>query len=152
MRCAVPITWLALTAAACRGDQQGEATRARRTVTDLGDLAVNVTATKAAYAVGEPIRLTLRVRNPTDAAVRLRFASGQRYDFAIQSASGDERWRWSAGRSFTQALGEQIVPPNWELDYNETFVGRLPAGTYRVRGLVTSLGDTLEAFAKVVIR
>jgi len=60
--------------------------------------------------------------------------------------------RMQAGRSFTQALGEQIVPPNWELDYNETFVGRLPAGTYRVRGLVTSLGDTLEAFAQVVVR
>lgn len=152
MRCGVLITWLALAAAACGGDRQGEATRARKTVTDLADLAMTVTPTKAVYAVGEPIRLTLRVRNPGNAAVRLRFATGQRYDFAIQSASGDEHWRWSAGRSFTQALGEQIVPPGWELNYNETFVGRLPAGTYRVRGLVTSVGDTLEARVEVVVR
>lgn len=152
MRCVALVTWMALAASACGGERPGETTRAGKDVTDLAGLAVSVTVAKPVYAVGEPIRLTLRVRNPTDAPVRLRFATGQRYDFVIQSAAGDEHWRWSADRSFTQALGEQTVPPAWELDYNETFVGRLAAGTYRVRGLLTSVGDTLEARAEVVIR
>jgi hypothetical protein len=120
--------------------------------TNLRGLDVTITANKEAYAVGEPITLTLRIRNPTDVPVLLRFATGQRYDFVIQSAAGDERWRWSAGRMFTQALGEQTVPPAWEIDYNERFVDRLAAGRYRVRGFLTALGDTLEATAEVVVR
>jgi dipeptidyl aminopeptidase/acylaminoacyl peptidase len=120
--------------------------------TNLRGLDVTITANKEVYAVGEPIGLTLRVKNPTDVPILLRFASGQRYDFVIQSAAGEERWRWSAGRTFTQALGEQTVPQAWEMDYNERFVGRLPAGRYRIRGFVTAVGDTLEARAEVVVR
>ena len=119
---------------------------------DLADLTVRVAPTRTTYAAGEPITLTLAVKNPTDLAVTLRFATGQRYDFVIESAAGVEVWRWSADRAFTQVLGEQTVPPGWELDYNETFTGRLAAGTYRVRGLVTAVGESLEASAEVVVR
>lgn len=156
MRREVLITSLVLAVVACGGDRKSETgprggTKATRT-TNLRDLAVAVTTDKETYAAGEPIALTLRIRNPTGAPVLLRFATGQRYDFVIQSASGDERWRWAAGRMFTQALGEQTIPPAWEIDYNERFVDRLAAGRYRVRGYVTAVGDTLEATAEVVVR
>jgi hypothetical protein len=149
MRCGALVTWLAVAAAACGGEQAGQATRAAG---DLAELTVRVATGKASYMAGESIGLTLGVRNPTDVPVTLRFATGQRYDFVIESAAGAAVWRWSADRAFTQGLGEQIVPPGWELDYNETFVGRLAPGTYRVRGIVTSVGDTLEARTEVVVR
>jgi hypothetical protein len=38
------------------------------------------------------------------------------------------------------------------MDYNERFVGPLPAGRYRIRGFLTATGDTLEARAEVVVR
>jgi len=147
-----------LAAVACGGERQqadirgGKDVTDREDRTDFGGLAMTVTANKAVYAVAEPIALTLRVRNSTDAPITLRFATGQRYDFVIESAAGAEVWRWSADRAFTQAQGAQIAPPGWELDYNETFGGRLAPGTYRVRGLLTSVGDTLEARAEVVVR
>jgi hypothetical protein len=149
MRCRALVTWVALTAAACGGERERATSGA---VADLADLTVRVAPARTTYAAGEPITLTLGVRNPTDVAVTLRFATGQRYDFVIESAAGAELWRWSAERAFTQVLGEQIVPPGWELNYNETFAGRLAPGTYRVRGIVPSVGDTLEARAEVVVR
>lgn len=149
MRYAVLVAWVALAAAACGRERERGATRAAG---DLAELTVRVAAAKPAYAAGEPIGLTLGVKNPTDAAVTLRFATGQRYDFVIESASGAEVWRWSAERAFTQALGEQIVPPGWELDYEETFTGRLAPGTYRIRGIVPCVGDTLEALGELVVR
>jgi hypothetical protein len=147
MRCRALVTWVALAATACGGERERSAAAG-----SLSALTVQVAVARAAYAAGEPIALTLGVRNPTDLAVTLRFATGQRYDFVIESAAGAEVWRWSAERAFTQVLGEQIVPPGWELNYNETFAGRLAPGTYRVRGIVPSVGDTLEARAEVVVR
>jgi hypothetical protein len=147
MRCRALVTWVALAATACGGERERSAAAG-----SLSALTVQVAVGRAAYAAGEPIALTLGVRNPTDLAVTLRFATGQRYDFVIESAAGAEVWRWSAERAFTQVLGEQIVPPGWELNYNETFAGRLAPGTYRVRGIVPSMGDTLEARAEVVVR
>jgi hypothetical protein len=153
------VAWLALALApvACGGGEQegGTPIRGGKEVTprstNLRGLDVTITANKEVYGVGEPIAFTLRVKNPTDVPILLRFASGQRYDFVIQSAAGEERWRWSAGRTFTQALGEQTVPQAWEMDYNERFVGPLPAGRYRIRGFVTAVGDTLEAWTEVVV-
>jgi hypothetical protein len=147
MRCRALVTWVALAATACGGERERSAAAG-----SLSALTVQVAVGRAAYAAGEPIALTLGVKNPTDLAVTLRFATGQRYDFVIESAAGAEVWRWSAERAFTQVLGEQIVPPGWELNYNETFAGRLAPGTYRVRGIVPSMGDTLEARAEVVVR
>ena len=149
MRCAMLVTGLAVAAVACGGEPERAGSGA---VADLADLTVRVAPARTTYAAGEPITLTLGVRNPTDLAVTLRFATGQRYDFVIESAAGADVWRWSADRVFTQAMGEQTVPPGWELDYNETFTGRLAPGTYRVRGIVPSVGDTLEARGELVVR
>ena len=149
MRYGACVTWLGLAAAACGGERERATSGA---VADLADLTVRVAPARTTYAAGEPIALTLGVKNPTEVAVTLRFATGQRYDFVIESAAGVEVWRWSADRAFTQGLGEQTVPPGWELDYNETFAGRLAPGTYRVRGIVPTVGDTLEARGEVVVR
>lgn len=149
MRCAVLVSGLVLSAAACAGERERATSGA---VADLADLTVRVAPARTTYAAGEPITLTLGVKNPTDLAVTLRFTTGQRYDFVIASAAGVEVWRWSADRAFTQVLGEQTVPPGWELDYNETFTGRLAPGIYRVRGIVPSVGDTLEALGELVVR
>lgn len=143
------VTWVALAAVACGGERERSTSGAGA---ELADLTVRVAPARTTYAAGEPITLTLGVRNPTDRAVTLRFATGQRYDFVIESAAGVEVWRWSANRVFTQALGEQTVPPGWELDYNETFAGRLAPGAYRIRGIVPSVGDSLAALGAVVVR
>lgn len=51
----------------------------------------------------DSVRFVLQVTNPTPSPVRLRFPTGQSFDFAV-SDGRTEAWRWSADRSFTEAL------------------------------------------------
>ena len=134
---------------ACGGERGDSSGRARPNVEHV---TIQVAAGRPAYAAGEPMPLTIAVRNPTTAAITLRFATSQRYDFVIESAGGAAVWRWSAGRSFVPRRGGQTVPPGWELNYSETFGGRLAPGRYRVRALVTAVDDALEAVTEVTVR
>lgn len=52
---------------------------------------------------GDSVRFTLQITNPTTAPVRLSFSSGMTHDFAVREGTRDV-WRWSADRSFVQAL------------------------------------------------
>lgn len=59
---------------------------------------------------GAPVTWTLAVRNDGPEAVTLTFSSGQRGDVVLLQA-GSERYRWSRGRVFTQALAEMPLAP-----------------------------------------
>ena len=48
---------------------------------------------------GDSALLTLHATNPGPEAVRLEFASAQRYDFEVWTLSGERLWRWSEGRA-----------------------------------------------------
>ncbi|HEX8212812.1 MAG TPA: BsuPI-related putative proteinase inhibitor [Longimicrobium sp.] len=52
---------------------------------------------------GDSVRFSLQLTNPTTAPVRLSFSSGMTHDFAVREGTRDV-WRWSADRSFVQAL------------------------------------------------
>jgi hypothetical protein len=52
---------------------------------------------------GDSVRFVLQLTNPTTAPVRLNFSSGMTHDFAVREGTRDV-WRWSADRSFVQAL------------------------------------------------
>ena len=56
MRCRTLVKGLVLAAAACGGEQAGQATRAAG---DLADLTVRVATGKASYLAGESIGLTI---------------------------------------------------------------------------------------------
>lgn len=72
-----------------------------------------------AVNVGAAVDLHFRIANPTGEAVTFDFPTGQRYDFAAYDANGQELWRWSAGKAFTQALGSVTVQPGEALEYLE---------------------------------
>jgi len=58
----------------------------------------------------DSVHLILQVTNVSTSAVVLDFPSGQSFDFLV-SRGGFEIWRWSADRSFTQALRTETLPP-----------------------------------------
>ena len=64
---------------------------------------------------------------------------------------GSERWRWSNGRVFSQALSELQLAPgaesSFELECNPSDVGgaALPPGRYRATGLIPTLGNELRS-------
>ncbi|MEO7889754.1 MAG: BsuPI-related putative proteinase inhibitor, partial [Vicinamibacterales bacterium] len=84
--------------------------------------------------------------------IKVTFSSGQKYDFVvIDSTTGRDVWRWSANKSFLQALSEQTVPANGSLEFSERW--RPPGrGLYLARGILVSTSHRSEAFATVFVR
>ena len=79
---------------------------------------------------GEPVRWTLVLRNDNPNRLDLRFSSGKDGDVVLRQG-GQERYRWSTGHLFTEALRELTVGPNetrtFALEDPELAV---PAGDY----------------------
>jgi hypothetical protein len=57
---------------------------------------------------GRPVTFVLVAQNAGGEPARLTFPSGQPYDLVVVR-DGAEVWRWSAGRSFTQAVREETL-------------------------------------------
>jgi len=95
---------------------------------------------------GIPVRLVLEVKNLSDEPVTFTFSSGKQYDFDVHDADNQLVWRWSHDKVFTQAFSELKLGPKeqvkftpiWDQKDNE---GRqVPPGSYRVTGMMTSIG------------
>jgi hypothetical protein len=90
------------------------------------------------------VLLRLSVSNGTDAVIPVTFMTGQRYDFAVETESGEEVWRWSADMVFTQAVEEARLGPAEVWEYAEVWpaVGR--AGRFVAVGRLTSADRPVE--------
>lgn len=115
---------------------------------------VGLSTPQTEYPAGAPIELTLSIRNTGDETVRLQMRTGQLFDFIVQR-DGQEVWRWSQGRAFTQALTQLVLLPNEMRGFTVRWDGtdnsgaRVPPGTYTLIGRVTHalevpLQDTRE--------
>ena len=101
---------------------------------------------QAIYRSGEPIRIIFEVFNYTPTPVRFDFTSGQRYDLVIEDRQGNEVWRWSAGRMFTMALGQETLEPaKPRLTYEAEYTARLEPGRYKIKGLLTDVSRRISA-------
>lgn len=92
----------------------------------------------------DSVRIVLHVTNPTNQPVVLEFSSGQRYDFAVRTAAGADVWRWSADKSFLQALGSETIPPGGTLDYAEVWVPGNRTGSFIAVAELTSLNHRVR--------
>jgi len=79
-------------------------------------------------SVDGTVEFEFSVRNAGDSPVELQFRSGQVADVAVVD-DGEEVWRWSDGRMFTQALHSQTLDPGESDSYEFTWEDPQP-GTY----------------------
>lgn len=86
-----------------------------------GVLALEGSLGKRAFQAGEPVRMTLVVRNTGTAPLSLTFTSGQRADFIVRRPRGDEVWRWSHDQAFTQAIQTAVLRPQDALTITEAW-------------------------------
>ncbi len=90
------------------------------------------------FALGEPISITMTLKNCGDNVVQLYYPDGERYDFFAQNESGVEVWRWSDGKTFEQSLGELQMAVEEEVVYTETWDQsdskgkQVPPGRYKI--------------------
>lgn len=90
------------------------------------------------YRRGERVRMSLVTVNVSDRPIRLRYRTGQRYDFWVTRGS-NEVWRWSDDRSFTQATQTVTLEPGESQSFSAVWDQRangrtVRPGIYRVNG------------------
>lgn len=95
-------------------------------------------ASTEAKVSSSSVRFVLHVTNTGEAPVELLFSSSQRYDFIVETAAGEEVWRWSDGMAFLQALSQDTLEPggSWDMDAVWDPEGR--RGQYVVTGVLTA--------------
>ena len=86
-----------------------------------GAVSAGLVSSVEVEVAANTVRMVLHVTNPTNRPVVLEFSSGQRYDFAVRTADGQDVWRWSADKSFMQALSSQTIAPGATIDFVETW-------------------------------
>lgn len=90
------------------------------------------------------VRLSLN--NNTGKTLRIVFSSGQTYDVIVRDGKGNEIYRWSDGKGFTQALRPQDFPPG-----ETSWMVPLPplvetvAGPFTVEGSLLTVGGVFKA-------
>ena len=117
-----------------------------------GPIQVTVKCDKKEYMHGEPgvvyimaptgrLKATLTAKNTSDKEQTLEFG-GQKYDFVIRDAKGNEVMRWSNGKAFIMILESVSLAAGKELSYSEQIplggVGKpLPEGSYTLEAVLT---------------
>ena len=116
-------------------------------------VGASITTDKDVYLSGEPIRVVFEVFSRAPTAVRLDFASGQRFDITVEDRHGREVWRWSADRMFTMALGQEMLGPDGPgLTYEAEVTAELEPGGYRIRGVLTDASRGISAAIDIEVR
>jgi hypothetical protein len=78
---------------------------------------------------GRQLAFTFRVTNNANKKVEIVFPSGHTHDVVVVDAAGEEIWRWSNGRMFTQALQNRVLSAGDTLTYEMIWTPTANAGT-----------------------
>lgn len=155
-----------LVASACGGDGEGEGPGLSPTVTDTptatatptprptpafsfeGPIGIDLTTFGALFEQSEPIQfgVVVAVRDP----MTLYYPTSQRFDLTVRNSEGEEVWRWSEGRSFTEAEEEATLEANETLSFTALWDQRdnndrqVPPGDYEVVSESSHCDEDLE--------
>ncbi|MGO4899948.1 BsuPI-related putative proteinase inhibitor [Bacillus sp. GM2] len=90
------------------------------------------------------IEFRMSVVNHTDDVAEFEFSSGQKFELIVSDKEGNERYRYSKGKMFTQAFQTMTLNPKESYDFTDVWKEVPEPGTYEVN--VTFLGRS-EQFA-----
>lgn len=123
----------------------------------FAQVLIGVRTDKPSYNLGEPVHITVTVKNPTDKSIMLTARSGNIYDIWVERNSL-EIWRWSKTR-FAQATKVISLRPHETKRFYETWNqarninGRqAPEGSYYINASLNVSGAPLPARAYFTIR
>lgn len=89
------------------------------------------------------VHLELHVTNVTSGPLVLEFSTSQRYDFAVDHLNGEGAFRWSAERSFAQALGTEELATGESRRYTASWAAPR-SGQYVATAWLVSSGHPVE--------
>jgi hypothetical protein len=70
---------------------------------------------------GSAVTFRFTVANASDEPVELTFPDSGRAEFVVYAEDGEEVWRWSEGRAFTQAIEHSDLQPGQEAVVEESW-------------------------------
>lgn len=92
----------------------------------------------------DTVHFVFQMTNAGDTPLVLEYATGQEYDFLVYR-DGEELWRWSGDRMFTQALHTDTIAPGETRIHRATWT---PAtrheGDLVARAVLTAAGSEIE--------
>lgn len=107
------------------------------------DAGLDVTATP------DSVEFAFTVENATPETVDLEFRSGLVADFAVFD-DGEEVWRFSDGKMFTQALQSETLAPGETFTYPAKWEEPVP-GEYEVIATLQTRNTGVEAHASFTV-
>jgi hypothetical protein len=129
-----------------------------------GDIAGTVHAARARASNGPALTSTLavadnsngvtldfRVVNSGSKRLEVNFPNGQTHDVVVVDSLGNEVWRWSKGRMFTQSLQNKVLHQSDTLDYDALW-RNAPAGKYTAIATLASENFPVEQRTEFVVR
>ncbi|MCD5324716.1 MULTISPECIES: BsuPI-related putative proteinase inhibitor [Pontibacillus] len=120
---------------------------------DLQTLLEKVDMTATVNPEIEQVAFDFALKNGNDKAINLDFSSGQQYEILVKNENGEEVYRYSKGKSFTEAMVNEEIKPGKELafksEWNYKVDGkRVQPGNYTAEITVMPMklnGQTIEA-------
>lgn len=92
--------------------------------TDNGETADDGTDGEATGEIAPSISLTgdlvfqYKVKNESEESITMDFSSSQRYDFAVETETGETVFLFSSVAMFLQVEGEEVLQPGDELEFD----------------------------------
>jgi hypothetical protein len=90
------------------------------------------------------VRFVLHVTNVTESPVDFTFPTSQRYDFMVDDGAGQEVWRWSADRAFTQVVTHARLEAGETWTMEAAWTTDQESGTYIATGRLTAMDRPVE--------
>jgi hypothetical protein len=91
---------------------------------------------------GHQLSFTFSITNNAKKKLELVFPSGYTHDLVVLDAAGEEIWRWSSGRMFTQALQNRVLASGDTLAYE--MIWSPPAATANSNAPLTAVATLLS--------
>lgn len=108
-------------------------------------MAANDVGTSLEVDVGrDSVRLALHVTNSGTQPLVLEFTSAQRYDFQVQTPSGETLWTWSMDKMFAQMMGSETIGAGESREYRGSWVPGNQTGTFIAIGRVVAMDKPIE--------
>ncbi len=115
----------------------------------ISQVAVN--GNDGLFTPGQPVDITLILANCGDNNVTLYYATTQRYNFHILDSNGSEVWSSSDGKSYEQTIGTEVLAPQTDEKFTETWDqkdrsgAQVPNGLYNVEAFSVGCSDAARS-------
>ncbi|WP_353856153.1 BsuPI-related putative proteinase inhibitor [Bacillus sp. Bos-x628] len=81
---------------------------------------------------GASVQFQMSLKNRSDHDIEFTFNTSQKFELRVYDENGNEKYRYSKDRMFTQAIQSFVLKANETYDFQDTWSSGVEPGTYEV--------------------